>query len=386
MRNKEIERILSTYKVYIDTCSLMEESNGFFEFELTPLLLKNNRKIYTVENVKNELKKLLNIPSKSFQAKYGLDNLKVLEDNNLLVFENSHKSAHADLAFLPVLIEARRREDVCLITEDKRLALDVLTNIKHLESVTFQHDITALKVHGGNPALWDIFEIEKKIDLVDIHKREIIDEVHTNKLLISLVVDNSLTMKGDRIDDLRNALKLFIDEMGNGDLRRTVEYEIVAFEDFNSKVLKSFKEEEFNINLLQAGKMPFLDKAISQSVLDITNREAELSKQGYKLYKPWLVVLSDGQSFDDTENSAHKIEQKKNDNGLLFLPFCLSQNEINPKIEPLIAQKAFIKIGQNKLNLFAQWLIDFVVQRLTTPLDKPVSLDKKSFEGWAIIK
>lgn len=386
MRNKEIENILSNYKVYIDTCSLMEESNGFFEFELIPLLKKNNKKIYMIENVRNELKRQLSKSSKSGKAKYGLSNLKLLEDQELLEIEDSHLSQHADGAFFTVLYEARRWNDVCLITEDKRLALTVLSNLKYIECVDFNHDITTIKIGGGIPSLWDATSIQMKIDVADIPEHKFMKENHSHKLLIGIVVDNSISMKGDRIDDLKKSLKIFTDEMSIGDLRRNVEYEIVAFEDFNPRVLKRFTEEEFNINLLNAGKMPFLDKAVSQCVIDIENRETELKGMGVKLYKPWLIVLTDGQSFDETNQSANRIEVKKDKSGLLFLPFSLTADDLNQKLEPLVKQKHFIKISQNKTESFARWIIDFVVTRLTMPMDKSIGINKQDLESWAILK
>lgn len=386
MRDKEVERILSTYKVYIDTCSLMRESNGFFEFDLIPLLLKNNKKIYMVENVRNELNKQLTIPSKSASARYGLNNLQLLEDNELLVIEGSHLSMHADGAMIPVLFEARRWSDVCLITEDKNLALDVLANLKNIHSTDFYHDIQAIKIRDGRPWIWNAEDIlQYKGDDEEPIEKMTLQNI-SSKLLIGIVVDNSISMKGERIDSLKASLKTFVDEMSAGDLRRDVEYEIVAFEDFSPKVLKKFIDEEFNINSLVAGKIPLLDKAISQCVLDIEERENELKTQGAKLYKPWLIVLSDGQSFDETNQSANRIEVKKSGSGLLFLPFNLSNDDLNPKLNPLEQQKRFIKIGQNKTDAFIKWLIDFVVTRLTTPADKPISIDKKAFEGWAILK
>lgn len=387
MRDKEVERILSTYKVYIDTCSLMRESNGFFEFDLIPLLLKNNRKIYMVENVRNELNKQLTIPSKSASARYGLNNLKLLEDNNLLVIEGSHLSMHADGAMIPVLFEARRWNDICLITEDRSLALDVLANLKNIHSTDFCHDIQAIKIRDGRPWIWSAEDIlQYNGDDEEPIEQMTLKNIST-KLLIGFVIDNSSSMKGERIDALKDSLKSFVDEMSAGDLRRDVEYEVVAFEDLSSpKVLKKFIDEEFNINSLVAGKIPLLDKAISQCVLDIEERENELKTQGVKLYKPWLIVISDGQSFDETNQSANRIDIKKNATGLLFLPFNLSTEDLNPKLKPLEEQKRFVKIGQNKTDAFIKWLIDFVVARLTTPADKPVGIDKKSFEGWAILK
>lgn len=386
MRNKDVERILSNYKLYIDTCSLMINSNGFFELELIPLLLKNNKKLYVIENVRKELENLQGNPSKSNLAAKGLNNLKILESNNLIALEKGHLSVHADQAFISLLMDERRKNDVCLITEDKRLALDVIANIKNLESINYNYDIQALKIYDGVPEMYNLTTLQNKIGVTNVPEHQVTTGKYSHKLLISFVIDNSISMKGERMDDFKKAFKVFVDEMSYGDLRRDVEYEIVAFEDFTPRVLKSFKDEEFNINSLTPGKMPFLDKAINRALNDLDQREDELDSAGIQRFKSWLIVISDSQSFDDTTPSSERISIKKKQSGLLFLPFNISKNPLSTKVDPLSKQKVFIKVGENKFSSLSNWLIEFAITRLTTPIDSSVSIKKESFNGWAILK
>ena len=181
MKNKRLEEILSTYKVYIDTCSLMERSNGFFEFELVPLLQKFHKKIYVISNVKQELLKLKNIASKSSDAIIGLNNLAFLEENNVIELEETENSMHADGAFFEVLYYYRRKCDVCLITEDKDLALTVLTNLKHISCVNFSYDIEAIKLNSGNPMLWTLEMLDKKLGVSEITEYKFMQETIVKK-------------------------------------------------------------------------------------------------------------------------------------------------------------------------------------------------------------
>lgn len=386
MKNKELENILINYKLYIDTSSFMEESNGFIEFELIPILSKYNKKLYVIENIKKELEKNKLRSGKTQKAQYGLDNLAKLEQFNLVEFEKCSMSQHADGAFLPVLLEARRHDNVCLITEDKRLALTVITNLKHIECVDYNYDIQAIKLSNGNPQIWDAEIIKDKIGVADLPEFELMDEKHLPKLLVSFVIDNSVSMKGERLESLKVSFKNFVDEMSVGDMHRGVEYEVVSYEDFSPRLLKGFKEEDFNINSLNGGKIPFLDRAISKCLDDMKQRYKELKDMNVKLYKPWLILLTDGQSFDDTSNCAKNIKQLTDDNELLFIPFNLSMAEMSDKIKPLENEKFFIKVGENKTSNLINWIIKLIVDRLTTPIDKNVKITKESFDGWAVLK
>lgn len=386
MKNKKLEKILSTYKVYIDTCSLMEKSNGFFEFELVPILQKFHKKIYVISNVKEELLKLKNIPSKSTDAMNGLNNLALLEGNCVIELEETENSMHADGAFFEVLYYYRRKCDVCLITEDKDLALTVLTNLKHISCVNFSYDIEAIKLNSGNPVVWTLEMLDKKLGVSEITEYKLMQENQHPKLLINFVIDNSISMKGEKIDTFKVAFKSLIDELSLGDFKRNVEFEIVTYEDFNPRVLKKFTDDEVNINLLTAGKIPFLGRAINLAIDDLEKRIVQLKESETKFYKPWLIVLTDGQSFDDTNQVSERIKLLNAYGDILFIPFALSTAEISDKIDSLSKLKFFIKVGENKYSYFTKWILDLVVSRLSTPLNENVKIEKKSFDGWAMLK
>lgn len=386
MKDKRVEEILSKYKVYIDTCSLCEKSNGFFEFELIPLLKKNLKKIYVISNVKQELTKLSNIPAKANTALNGFNNLALLEANNLIELEDTKNSMHADGAFIDILYLERRKRDVCLITEDKDLALDVINNIKLLNSAKSNHDMKAIKINSGNPVIWTFDLLDEKLGVSDLPEFKIRMANQHPKLLINFVIDNSISMKGEKIENFRVAFKTLIDELSLGDLKRYVEYEIVAYEDFNPRVLKKFTDEEVNINLLTAGKIPFLGRAINLAIDDLEKRVNQLKEVETKLYKPWLIVLTDGQSFDDTNQVSDRIKVMNSYGDILFIPFALSTSDISDKLDSLSKLKFFIKVGENKYSYFIKWILELIVSRLTTPLNENVKIEKNSFDGWAILK
>jgi uncharacterized protein YegL len=193
-------------------------------------------------------------------------------------------------------------------------------------------------------------------------------------------------MKGEKIDNFRAAFKTIIDELSLGDLKRNVEYELVSYEDFSPRVLKKFSDEEVNINLLTAGKIPFLGRAINLAIDDLEKRVNQLKEVETKLYKPWLIVLTDGQSFDDTNQVSDRIKVMNSYGDILFIPFALSTSDISDKLDSLSKLKFFIKVGENKYSYFIKWILELIVSRLTTPLNENVKIEKNSFDGWAILK
>ena len=104
-----------------------------------------------------------------------------------------------------------KKHPVCLITEDKSLAKDILVNIKGFDSTTIKNDITAVKIGIKEPKIWEIAELEEKLKLNENDNYHLLTKNNNHKMLISIIVDNSSSMKGDKI----NALKLAIQNFDN---------------------------------------------------------------------------------------------------------------------------------------------------------------------------
>ena len=85
--------------------------------------------------------------------------------------------------------------------------------------------------------------------------------MNNTKLILNFVIDNSASMKGERIVKLKNALQKFDSELNSLSLTDKVEYSITFFKGFNSTVFKGY-ETKLNIDNFYAGGIPFVNDAL----------------------------------------------------------------------------------------------------------------------------
>lgn len=134
-----LEEYVSSYKIFIDTCSLLKDDIYKFFEEIKPYLTSSSNKIiipyrcikelekHTVNNLKLEL----NEPAKKI-----LDYLEKLNNEGLIDIRGDKDDNFADNIFLTVFNKYRLKTNLLLITEDYRLASDInaLTQQKSVES------------------------------------------------------------------------------------------------------------------------------------------------------------------------------------------------------------------------------------------------------------
>lgn len=134
-----LEEYVSSYKIFIDTCSLLKDGIYKFFEEIKPYLTSSGNKIiipyrcikelekHTVNNLKLEL----NEPAKKI-----LDYLEKLNNEGLIDIRGDKDDNFADNIFLTVFNKYRLKTNLLLITEDYRLASDInaLTQQKSVES------------------------------------------------------------------------------------------------------------------------------------------------------------------------------------------------------------------------------------------------------------
>lgn len=133
-RSSYLEKIVKEYKVFIDTCSILNESFGKFVVNIYPLLLKYKTNINLIAQVIIELKKKLKDPSLSSRAKTALETLTELSKMGLLKVYGDESESFADNVFLSQFTRLRLDYDILFITQDVNLAKDIKNNLNTLQS------------------------------------------------------------------------------------------------------------------------------------------------------------------------------------------------------------------------------------------------------------
>lgn len=144
---KQIRAYISTYDIYIDTCSLMNRNAELVFSELKELLKYNKRKIKIIHNVKDELKKLKKDFRCCEQAENGLKIIREMEKGKVAVTVKSPVADKlADAAFLTIFDRDRLSENLLLITQDNTLTTDILN--KNFQKSAIGKKIIVMKINS----------------------------------------------------------------------------------------------------------------------------------------------------------------------------------------------------------------------------------------------
>ena len=204
------------------------------------------------------------------------------------------------------------------------------------------------------------------------------------RLVITIILDNSAAMQGERFTNFKNAFENCLAKIREVN-PTNLDLEIIAFDEFSPKVLKSYRDEGFKCEELQPYKMPFLGKAISMAIKDLSLLNEYYGEKEVPIYKPWFFILTDAYSFDEVDEGVNAMKQYFTENKVLYMPFMLSQRKIPQNVEALAKVKSFMRIKDNAYEEFFNWFYNMAYKRATTPKETPVKFDRADFEGWAIL-
>lgn len=124
-----LEHFVSSYRIFMDTCSLLSPYAEKFFAHLTPLLAKYNTSITLPKRVIDELYKHqsnASNPDLAKRARSALKQIQTMLQNRQVVVRGEESDNFADNVFQVVFTKFRIQNNLLLITEDNRLAQDIL--------------------------------------------------------------------------------------------------------------------------------------------------------------------------------------------------------------------------------------------------------------------
>ena len=138
----DLNRVVKTSLLFIDTNILTHDKYPKLEKELFPILKKEDKKLIVPNRVIRELEKLAENPDLTKEdaletqkkAKYAMKSLaRHQKSGSILIGFGENDSSHADNVFLTQFTSARTTHALSLISQDVRLARDLL-NLNKLRS------------------------------------------------------------------------------------------------------------------------------------------------------------------------------------------------------------------------------------------------------------
>ncbi len=198
-----------------------------------------------------------------------------------------------------------------------------------------------------------------------------------NKLLLSLVFDNSSSMKGERIGKLKNELEKFnrlSDSISDSFECSFITTTGITVKDFKSKTIGNITE----------GGLALLDRAINLGLNELDKRRRELELEGVNLYKQWFVLLSDGQCYENLSMSVVKLREGYRGGKFTYFPFFLGNSVFDERFDELKKLKIPLTIDNDQYDKLFNWIFEAIKTRVSTPIEESIKVDSRSFAGWIV--
>ncbi|MBQ4069332.1 MAG: hypothetical protein IJC76_08775 [Lachnospiraceae bacterium] len=135
------------YKIFVDTCSLMHSDIKDFYFRIRKYLFKFDSKINVPLKVLEELYKNLRLEDRRERVIDALTFLDTIKSDGLLrIVGDKSDDNFVDNLFLANFTRMVMKQKVLLITQDKKLATDVL-DLNRRQSVRNVNDISVCRIN-----------------------------------------------------------------------------------------------------------------------------------------------------------------------------------------------------------------------------------------------
>jgi uncharacterized protein YegL len=202
-----------------------------------------------------------------------------------------------------------------------------------------------------------------------------------NKLVVSMVIDNSSSLSDERETKLREALVHFNQRLQGSDIARDLDLAVFGFDGFSPRVIKSF-DEQLDISKFDNGGIQVLGKTIDMAMVDLADRQKLYASHSIVTHKPWLIVLADGGAYGDLSGTAEKLKKVLKDRKVTYFPFSLNAGQLDESLDPITRLKMFLKVKDDMFIELFDFIFNTLQTRINTPKDDLMRLDKKAIQGF----
>lgn len=151
---RKLEEAVKDYRIFIDTCSLLNEGSDKFFMNIVPILYRHNKHIVIAKRVAQELIKYSQHPELGRaqgkpqlhkRATEVLKRLSELKKNGLVQIFGDDSDNFADNVFQTVFTQKRLEYNLMLITQDRDLSQDIL-NLSQSRAVRTSKKIKVMRL------------------------------------------------------------------------------------------------------------------------------------------------------------------------------------------------------------------------------------------------
>lgn len=184
-------------------------------------------------------------------------------------------------------------------------------------------------------------------------------ENYEQKSLCVFVLDISRTMRGQRIEELNKSLQSFYNVISSDETTsQRLELAIVTFGD-NVNVIQSpslITDMQFP-ELIATVDDAVLCDAVEEAINIVNNRKEWYKSTGQPYYRPWIILITDGEPNEgqDVSALASKIKKDTSEKKYVFLPIGVDNANMQV-LQSIQGQIPAMKLKGTKFGSFFKWL------------------------------
>lgn len=191
--------------------------------------------------------------------------------------------------------------------------------------------------------------------------RDLIDNPNP-RIAICLCLDTSSSMNGAPIQALNQGVRLFYESIQKDIMASGVaEISVVTFGHDGVKCHSDFAgvQTVSHIPFFSAGGCTPMGEAVNLSLDKLVMRRREYCKSGVEYYKPWLILMTDGQnngSEDEFSRACQRVSNLCASANLDFLPIGVGDNVEMSELARFSAKHKPHKLNGLSFREFFSWL------------------------------
>lgn len=194
---------------------------------------------------------------------------------------------------------------------------------------------------------------------------------------VTLLLDCSSSMTGAPIEELETAVGQFYREMASDPIASmSVEVSVITFGGAVT-ILRGFETIADTLNmplprLAACGNTP-MGSAIELAMGELHQRRAFYCRQGLSAYKPWIVLLTDGQPNDHWQQPSTEARQIAEANQLTFMGIGIGEHVDMSILKQIVpAEPGAHRLHGLRFQNFFRWLSDSLsIVSTSSTIDQP---------------
>lgn len=222
---------------------------------------------------------------------------------------------------------------------------------------------------------------------LDIGLRDLVENP-TPRVPVSLCIDTSTSMQGDKIRELMQGINLFYDAIeADDDAHDAAEVSVVEFNS-GAKLIQDFA----NIERLQRIKsiapdgMTYLGEGVNLALDTLEGRKVLYSNNGVLYYQPWLVLMTDGEANGDRgqlDQAVKRVTDMVVSKRLTVFPIGIGAGADMPVLARFSPTRPPLRLKGLNFRQFFEWLSKSVSRVSQSTPGDTVKLDLQGLAGWA---